>query len=207
MTVRMLYGAVAAIALMSVAAPAYPQDLLPRDQGGLVTVAGCLQMGGKHGDEYVLASPIPGPVNSVQEATCKAPIDSRALDLDDVRKAGMNESLLGHWIEVNGRLEKEESTDPDNLRELGVRSFRVIPVIPPRAEAAAAAPIILEPAPAPTPTAEATPPAEEKPVATTGTLPVTLPKTASPIPIIGLLGLFALAGGFALRVNRLHDRG
>src|SRR4030095_11081644 len=69
MTVRMLYGAVAAIALTSVAAPAYPQDLLPRDQGGLVTVAGCSQMGGKHGDEYVLASPIPGPVNSVQEAT------------------------------------------------------------------------------------------------------------------------------------------
>lgn len=48
------------------------------------------------------------------------------------------------------------------------------------------------PAPAPTTTAEATPPAS-------------LPKTASELPVIGLLGAFSLLSGLALRVKRQNS--
>jgi hypothetical protein len=167
----------------------------------MVTVAGCLQVrDADHKNQYILANPVPGPVDSVSQGTCSATIDERAFDLDKTHKSGMNESLVGHYIEISGRLEKETHVRLDNLRELSALSFRMVPVVPPRVEASAA-PI----APAPTPKAE-TPP-EPAPVATTGTPPEPLPKTASPLPAIGLLGLFTLAGGLALRVSRRLQRG
>ncbi len=39
--------------------------------------------------------------------------------------------MLGRWVEIGGRLEKETSKDPDNLRELDVVSFKMVPVVPP----------------------------------------------------------------------------
>lgn len=211
MRVRYVCGAVMAVVL-TCGAPTVARaqtrgaEILPPEESGVVTVAGCLQRGnGDHGEQYVLANPVPGPVDSVPEGTCSDTIDGRAFDLDKTHKSGMNESLVGHWIEVNGRLERETHASVDNLRELGVSSFRVVPVVPPRVEASAAP--IAPPQIRETPTPRAETRSEETPVATTGTLPETLPKTASPLPGIGLLGLFTLAGGLALRVSRLHQRG
>jgi len=182
-------------------------QILPPEESGMVTVAGCLQLrDADHKDQYILANPVPGPVDSVPDGRCSATIDERAFDLDKTHKSGMNESLLGHWVEINGRLEKETHDRLDNLRELSALSFRVVPVVPPPVEVAVVEPIASPPIrETPTPRAETR--SEETPVATTGTLPETLPKTASSLPGIGLLGLFGLAGGLALRVNRLHQRG
>lgn len=52
--------------------------------------------------------------------------------------------------------------------------------------------------PAPTPQREAAPPPEPEPQPA----PAELPKTASPIPFIGLLGLLSLAASFGFRVAR-----
>ena len=195
-------------------------SLLPPEKSGLITVAGCLQPGGKDG-RYLLANPKLGPIANVAEETCDARVDDRTLDLKDTSEQGINPSMLGHWVEINGRLEKETDADLTNLRELEVRSFRMLPVvpppvIPPRAEAA--------PVPVPRPLAEqqpVTPPAEtitppeERPVGTTGvaertppqTSETTLPRTASPVPAIGLLGLLSLAGAFGVRFYRSRERG
>lgn len=187
---------------LSTVAPAYAQDgdLLPREESGVITVTGCLQRGGRNADTYVLASPRIGPVANVANGSCDAAIDARALELDDADDRGINESLVGHWIEISGRLERETSTDPNNLRELSVRSFRLVPVVPQRVEAAPAPappPVVLQlPAPAP----------EPAPVATTG-IQQPLPRTASPIAMIGLLGLLSLAGGLGVRFYRSRARG
>ena len=205
MTVRYVCGAVMAVVLTCGAPTVARAQILPPEEEGMVTVAGCLQIrDADHKDQFILANPVPGPVDSVPDGRCSATIDERAFDLDKTHKVGMSDALLGHWVEINGRLEKETHTGLDNLRELSALSFRVVPVVPPQVEVAAA-PIAPPPIrETPTPRAETR---SETPVATTGTLPATLPKTASPLPGIGLLGLFGLAGGLALRVNRLHQRG
>jgi len=182
-------------------------QILPPEESGMVTVAGCLQLrDADHKDQYILANPVPGPVDSVPDGRCSATIDERAFDLDKTHKSGMNESLLGHWVEINGRLEKETHDRLDNLRELSALSFRVVPVVPPPVEVAVVE-RIAPPEIQQTPTPRVETRQEETPVATTGTLPETLPKTASPLQGIGLLGLFGLAGGLALRVSRLHQLG
>jgi len=180
-------------------APAFAQTrdaaLLPPEQSGWVTVVGCLQPRGTHGGKYALASPM-GPVASVPDDTCSASVDERAFELDDPQESGITEALLGHWIEIYGKLEKETSTDPTNLRELDVKSFRMVPVVRPIAEAAPASPPQLEPQP------DTTAAPEEIPVATTGFAEPTLPATASPLPFVGLLGLLSLAGALALHRYR-----
>lgn len=93
--------------------------------------------------------------------------------------------MVGRWIEVTGRL---ESLDKTGLREVHVRSFRVVPVVTPTAEAA---PIVPPPEVAPPE------PAPELPaVGTTGV--AELPKTASSVPMTALLGALALAAGALL---------
>jgi hypothetical protein len=180
-------------------------SLLPPEESGVITVAGCLRAGPNHGDEdgYVLASPRLGPIGGVPESTCTAAVDDRAIELDHSLKRGINDGMLGRWIEVTGRLEKETSQNPDNLREMYVSSFRMVPVIPRRTEAA---PVIEPPLQYEQPAA---PPADtmarmEEPTATAGVQ--TLPKTASPLPAIGLLGLLSLSGGLFLRLFRSYER-
>jgi len=220
MTARYVSGAFTAIVLMcgfTTLDPAHAQtrdsSLLPPEQSGLITVAGCLQLGGENGDKYLLTSPTLGPIANVAEENCDATVDDRALDLKDTAQHGMNPSMLGRWVEINGRLEKETDTDLTNLRELEVRSFRMVPVLPPPV-----IPPVAEAAPAPvprtqaeqlpdTPPAEAPAPPEEQPIGTTGVVEETLPKTASLLPAIGLLGLLSLAGGLGLRLSRPHERG
>ena len=207
MTVRYLCGAVMAVVLTCGAPTVARAQILPPEESGMVTVAGCLQLrDADHKDQYILANPVPGPVDSVPDGRCSATIDGRAFDLDKTHKSGLNDSLLGHYVEINGRLERETHAGVDNLRELSALSFRVVPVVPPPVEVAVVQPIA-PPQIQETPTPRAETRSEERPVATTGTLPEALPKTASPLPGFGLLGLFALAGGLALRVSRLHQLG
>ena len=181
-------------------APAQAQnaDLLPPGESAVITVTGCLQRGGDKGQTYVLASPRLGPVANVRDGACDAAIDARALELDDARDRGINESLVGHWIEISGRLERETSTHPDNLREISVRSFRLVPVVPPqRAEAPVPRPEPPAPAPVPAPALTVAPTAIEQP----------LPKTASPLAMLGLLGLLSVSGSLAVRFYRSRARG
>ena len=177
-------------------------SLLPPDQSGVITVAGCLRAGPNHGDQdgYVLANPRLGPIAGVPESKCTGAIDDRAVELDHSLKRGIDDSMLGRWIEVTGKLEKETSNDPDNLREMYVDSFRMVPVIPRRAEAAPVTefPRQVEQQPV-TPPAETMARMEEKAVGTPGL--ETLPKTASSLPAIGLLGLLSLGAGLVLRLR------
>ncbi len=227
MTLRYVSGVLAAIVLSCglptlEAAEAQTRDasLLPPEKSGLITVAGCLQRGGENGDKYLLANPKLGPIANVAEEACDAEVDDRTLDLKDTAEHGMNPSMLGRWVEINGRLEKETDADLTNLRELEVRSFRMLPVIPPpvippRAEAAPVPRLDAEqPPPRPqaeqqpvTPPTETIAPPEEQPIGTTGVVETTLPKTASSFPAIGLLGLLSLAGGFGVRFYRSRERG
>lgn len=220
MTLQYVYGATVVVFAFGVVTvgPAYAQrrdgSLLPQEQSGQVTTVGCLVRGsavrGGKNQEYVLARPTKGPVASVPEASCTADPGADALDLDNTAKAGVSDAMLGRWVEISGRLERETSKDPDNLRELDVTSLKLVPVVPPRAAVAPSpAPQSTPPAPRPTPQAPAATaaPAAAAPVASSGEAPRTLPSTASPVPAIGLAGLLFLVGGLTLRWFRLHQRG
>ena len=134
----------------------------------------------------MLAHPRKGPVASVPENGCTADTNANALELDNPQKGNVTDAMLGRVIGISGRLERETSNDPDDLRELDVATARVVPVVPPRVAAA--------PAPAPIPAAAPAP----EPVATAGQEPA-LPETASGLPASGLVGLLALAGSLLLR--------
>jgi hypothetical protein len=210
MTLQYVGGATVVVFAFSMVTvgPAYAQrrdgGLLPQEESGQVTAVGCLVRGsavrGGNKDQYALARPKRGPVANVPEATCTTDAGADALDLDNESQAGINDSMVGRWVEITGRLERETSKDPDDLRELDVATFKVVPVVVPRAAAPApppSQPAAAEPPP-PTPRAEPTPPPPpaEK-----------LPKTASPFPAIGLAGLLSLSAGFMLRSFRLRQRG
>jgi hypothetical protein len=183
------------------AGPAYAQrrdgNLLPAERSGKITVAGCLmrgdQISGGDQEDYVLARPMIGPVQSVPEATCTADAYADALELEDVKDI-VDESMLGRWVEVYGELEKETSDNPDNLREIDVNSARLVPVVPPRAAAAPQRPVVRQqPITPPQQTARVEP-----------TQAPSLPTTASHVPAIGLLGLLSLGGGYILRSFRFR---
>ncbi len=194
--------------------PAYAQrrdgSLLPQNQSGQVTAVGCLVRGdavrGGKKDKYTLARPRRGPVASVPEANCTADPGADALTLDNPEKANMTDAMLGHWVEIGGRLESETDKDPDNLRELDVLTAKLVPVVIPRPAAQPApepAPRAAEPRPTPAPQAQAPAPMP----APAPEAPKKLPKTASPLPAMGLAGLLSLAVGFTLRSFRLRQRG
>ena len=218
MSLQNVYGATAVVFAFGVvtAGPAYAQrrdgSLLPQEQSGEVTAVGCLVRGdsmrGGKKDKYVLARPRRGPVANVPEATCTADPGADALTLDNPEKARMDDSMLGHWIEISGRLESETDKNPDNLRELDVLSARLVPVVmPPRPAATPRpAPEPARPVAQPRPTPEAHAPAPAATPAPAAEAPKKLPKTASPLPAIGLAGLLALAAGFILRSFRLRQR-
>ena len=207
MTLRYVSSGVTAVAIAFglMIGPAYSQQrdggLLPLKESGIVTVAGCLmrgdQVSGGDKDKYVLANLHPGPIADVPEQTCTADAGATAVQLDNPRKGNIDESMLGKWVEVSGRLEKETSTD-NILRELDVNTARLLPEAP-RAVA------VSEPQPEPEPQAVAQPAAPEPspapvPVATSGQ--ADLPKTAGSAPIFAMLGLFACAGSLVLRSFR-----
>ena len=175
------------------------QDVLPAE-GGMITLVGCFLPSGNHHSKYVLAKPIIGSVVSVTDGTCSAPIDETAVELKDTGDRHLGEGMLNHLIEVTGRLEKLDAsattTDRD-LREVHVKSFRPVPVVIPTP---AAPPPEVRYMPAPQPQAAIPPLPDEKPVATTGTVPPELAKTASSLPLFGLLTLLSLSGALSLRL-------
>jgi hypothetical protein len=212
MALRYFSGSVTvvAIAFGLMIGPAYSQQrdggLLPPEQSGIVTVAGCLmrgdQVSGGDEDKYVLANLHQGPIADVPEQACTADAGATAVQLDNPKKGNIDESMLGRWVEVSGRLEKETSTD-NILRELDVATARLLPEAP-RAVAVARP----EPQPEPQPVAIAIPELspEPVPVATSGQAVADLPKTAGSAPLFALLGLFAVAGSLGLRSLRTRQR-
>jgi hypothetical protein len=91
------------------------------------------------------------------------------------------------------------------LREINVEGASLVPV----RVIAEAEPVIHpapEPEPVPAPVAEAPAPQTPAPIAPAPQAPARLPKTASPLPAIGLLGLMSLALGAGLRLFNRRAR-
>ena len=215
MNLKHVYSATVVVFAFGVVSvgPAYAQrrdgSLLPQSESGDVTAVGCLvrgsQVKGGKKDQYALARPRKGPVASVPEANCTADAGADALDLDNTNR-GVTDAMLGRWVQVSGRLESETSKDPDNLRELDVASIRLVPVVPPKPAATPAPSPAAAPPAAPPPAARAPEPTPAPAPAPAAEAPRTLPKTASPIPAVGLAGLLSLAMGVTLRSFRLRRR-
>ena len=72
-----------------------------------------------------------------------------ALQLDNAEKGPITASMIGKWVQISGRLERETSRYR-HRRELDVATVRVVPVVVPRQAACPPAPA---PAPAPAPRA------------------------------------------------------
>jgi len=179
-------------------------NLLPQDTDGQVTAVGCLVRGssvrGGKADKLALAHPKKGPVANVPEARCTADAGADALILDNTDKGGVTDAMIGRWVEIGGRLEKETDRNPDNLRELDVASAKLVPVVPPRAAAPTPAPSVA--AARPTPSVAPTP-APAAPVTSEARV---LPKTASNRPVVGVVGLLLLASGLILRSFRRRQQ-
>ena len=163
-----------------------------------VTLVGCfIRTTDSDGDHatYTLADAVPGPATTVADQNCAASGTGQLLKLKDADDVGLTQLASGRWIEVYGELGRPR--DADDMRKFELRSFREVPLTPrPRIA------ILMVPQPR-----GETPPAQEqavtespKPIATAGveTPREKLPKTASEMPLIGLLGLFAISGGLAL---------
>ncbi len=208
MAIRCVSGAIATALLTcglailgASSARAQQSPDLPKT-GGPITLWGCFAEQKIEGNgKYQLFRPTIGTATSVPEAMCAPAPTDQVIELEDVHenvhKHHLDRSMVGRWIEVTGRLEDRDKT---GLREVHVRSFRVVPVVPP---------VVTEAAPPfvpPPPEVAAELPMPELPaVATSGA--AELPKTASPIPMTGLLGLAALAAGVACRVFRRRIAG
>lgn len=201
MTIRRVAGVIAAalltcgfMLLASSNARAQTSPDLPK-KGGPITLWGCfIEQKIEGNGKYQLVNPTVGAATSVPEGACSWNGTGKVIELEDVHtnvhKHHLDRSMVGRWIEVTGRL---ESLDKTGLREVHVRSFRVVPVVPAVAEA-----VPFEPPPlaveAPAPTVDL--PA----VGTTGI--AELPKTASSLPMTALFGALALAAGLALVLVR-----
>jgi hypothetical protein len=130
------------------------------------------------------------------------------LQIDNPEK-GITKAMVGRWVQISGRLERETDKDPDNLRELDVQSARLVPVVPPRVAVAtpAPAPVTAAPRPrAPEPVPEAAPAPAPAPPPPPEPARV-LPHTASNRPASALVGLLLLAGALTLRAFRLRHEG
>jgi hypothetical protein len=208
MKVQYLFSATVVVLACGVVAvdPAYAQRrdgrLLPQEKSGDVTAVGCLVRGtdvrGGKKDKYVLARPKRGPVASVPEASCTADVGADALTVDNPEKGNITDAALGRWVQISGRLERETNKDPDDLRELDVATFKLVPVVIPPPPAAPAVARAAGPAPRAAEPTSYTPPAHAE--------PRKLPKTASQYPLIGLAGFLSLAVGLTLTMRRLRQQ-
>jgi len=185
-------------------------NALPGDGAKDVTVVGCVKQGLEH--YLVLLNPTTEPIASVPDGNCNLPIAEPLLELHDTKGADFDKNLLGQWVAFTGRLEHAREHDQlSNPREFHVRSYHVVPVVPPRA-----AEIITPPPPAPprdmplTPEPATAPPPtipESPVVGTTGSEPTKLPKTASDLPLGLLSTVMLLMGALAVRLIRLRMEG
>jgi hypothetical protein len=180
------------------------QDVSTMEKGH-VTLVGCFVRMQDPTDtddmRFMLADAKAGPATTVPDPNCTATGGS-FLRLTHVDKHNLNAVPSGRWVEIYGELGKIR--DADDLRKFEVDSFREVPVerrvavyipIP-------APPVAAVETPAPEPEAKVETPQPE-PVATSGTdykIVKKLPHTASPLPLIALIGFFAFTGGLVLRL-------
>jgi hypothetical protein len=171
---------------------------------GHITIVGCfyrdVDSDGDHA-HYMLADAKMGPATAVADQNCTPSGGGQLIRLKDADDVGLTQVASNRWVELYGEMGSPK--DADDQRKFEVKSFREVPLAQrPRIA------ILIPPAPAPQAAVE-TPPAQEqavtespKPMATTGETPYEkkLPKTASELPLIALLGLFALTGGLVLGV-------
>ncbi len=204
---RTLIGGLMTCAVVTVGfVTARAQDVasLPK---GHTTVVGCyLHMQNEHHQTwYVLAHPKVGPATTVPNAACSANSGDEMLRLDQVHGAQLDHATPGVWMELTGKLGEVKSHG--RLRKFDVKTFRAVPVETTRVtviQAAAPPPQIARaepPAPAPAPAAAP----EPAPAATSGIEPAPLPKTASGLPFIALLGAISISAGFVLRLFDPQD--
>jgi hypothetical protein len=170
---------------------------------GHITIVGCfyreVDSDGDHA-HYMIADAKMGPATTVANQTCEPSGSGQLIRLKDADDTGLNQVASNRWVELYGEMGRPR--DADDQRKFEVKSFREVPLTPrPRIA------ILIQPAPPAPQAAVETPPAQEqavtespKPMATTGETPYEkkLPKTASELPLIALLGLFALTGGVVL---------
>jgi LPXTG-motif cell wall-anchored protein len=168
-----------------------------------VTLVGCFirvtDSDGDHLKRYVLANAMPGPATTVADQNCSDQGSAQLIRLRHVDDVGLDQLASGRWIETSGELGKPK--DADDMRKFEVKSFRQVPQTP------RVAVLMIPAAPAPPPAVETPAPEPQarvetpEPIATTGVeTPKKLPKTASELPLVALLGLFALSGGLVLGV-------
>jgi len=191
-------------------ARAQDASVLP-DEPGPVTLVGCFSRETVEGrDKYVLVNPSVGQGTTVPDAACSATPGAPMIHLDDVHSHHLDQVPLGRWIEVRGKLGRVKHGD--ELREVQVKAFKEIPVAPPAAAALQAPESVTIPEPAEPkapeiaaelPAQPTAAPASSAPVGTSG-VKAELPKTASPLPSIALVGIVAIATG--LVVGRYRRR-
>lgn len=170
---------------------------------GRITMTGCFTQAdvGRKTNMFVLARPIVGTVASVQEPTCAIGANDFMVRVKDLRQAQLGTAQIGRFVTISGRLRQSTS---QGLRMLRARTFALVPVVVPPPQVA----VIIQPAapvaaaPEPAPQIAETAPYEPAPVATTGEYKPKrrhhLPKTATSVPLFGLIGLLSITGGFGL---------
>jgi hypothetical protein len=179
---------------------------------------GFLSTGNGESNEYVLVDAIiGGPSLKIDPATeeqnsCIKTGTGQAYELTGPAEHSL-EQMVGRRVVINGRLkhakhdeeavgtsgtfvpipETRETRHDLELREINVDAFSLAPLMQRAAPPAEAIP---EPAPiAAEPVPEAAAPQEPAAAAPAPTLP----KTASPMPLVGLIGLLSLLGAIAFR--------
>jgi hypothetical protein len=159
-----------------------------------VTLTGCF--GWIHGQGYVLTRPTMGTTSVPQETCLVSESDPMVKLRDDVKKNGLNKTMLGRYVQVSGTMGDEYPNHPDRLRKVKVESAAIPPVVPPPVAVVRETETIVQPAPVMPPAVMPV----EQPVATTGIMRKHLPKTASSLPLVGLIGLMSLMGGLTLHL-------
>jgi hypothetical protein len=207
MTIRRFAGAASALMLtfgIGAIAPASG-----RAQTGLVlpgehsegTLTGCF--GWIHKQGYVLTRPAMGQTSVPQETCLVSEGDPMIKLRDDLKKNGLNKTMLGRYVTVSGKMGdtyEDRKHHPDRLRTMYVESAAIPPVVPPPVAVVRETETIVQPAPVTPPPAAMPAPAVERPVGTTGVVRKHLPKTASSLPLVGLIGLMSLGAGLTLHL-------
>jgi len=179
---------------------------------------GAFGLGIGGGNEYILVGATSANNAMVQGGQpCDPTVGGKAYELTGKGESSKLRPYLGHWVELTGKLKKAEITkatrgtaDPQptggkgpfwqdlKIFEINVYAVKdyvppVVAVMMPKLEERAA--VIETPQPEVAET-----PAEPAPVATAGR--ETLPKTASSMPLVALLGAFFVAAAIAIRAIR-----
>ena len=204
MTIRRFAGALGSLLLtfgFGAIAPATgraQQTVALPPEHSQVTVTGCFGYVEHQG--YVLTRPSMGQTSVPQETCLVSAGDPMIKMRDDLKKNGLDKTMIGRYVTVSGTMGDEYPKHPDRLRKLKVESVSIPPVTPPVVARVAPAPVMPPPpavAPAPEPA-----PIIEQPTGTTGVMKKRhhLPKTATTLPLVGLLGFMSLLSGLTLHV-------